>query len=656
MSRIGIFIKGHESIFTNGCVQQAYFTYKSIAETCDIDFLTIDDSCTVFEYSNTKVINICKDISVLRNYKTIIFSSLIVTQYEILNYIKMLGIKVIHMIVGNYYILNCEEFVFNVHEGVIENLYNEFVDEVWLMPMYKHARDYISAITKCPVYICPYVWEDELIFNYIKDKKINPQYNQIVDNRPLTIVIMEPNMSTHKNALPLLCALNKFFLMYPERLNCIHLLAKPGKNQECLKCIKHLDIVRANKIKLYGRIISLEIYELLNQNNSKYVILSTNIRNGLNFVHLECMSLGIPIIHNCVPYKDNGLYYDDNDNLVDFKGMIKHLNSIWDGSYNIKDFPVKDIIQNYNPLNKKNTKGYKVLLDIADKRNKSSIYDIINTLNNNLNTKITEIIDESKGVIVPINKYYDINIIKHNIEKIKIHSLPIVFYVENDILQKFRIDLKPIGYKNIDIIDTGNNESKLFALGNNKFRKTLFLNYNCLIEFDLYTILKECKDNTIIGFNIVNDLYNKEKIMSFREVLMNSLSKVLTKTDTILDDNIFFYQNNELTKKHFTIYYKNYDKFKDFLDLEYIVDFIVNINEFKTILINSEKKNLFDSEIVSDFLKGYYMVNYSNELLYKIVDVNDYPVNLNTLIHSNDNYKSYKYKIKDKVFRNLILD
>ena len=51
----------------------------------------------------------------------------------------------------------------------------------------------------------------------------------------------------------------------------------------------------------------------MNDRNIRYVVLSGNIRNNLNFIHLECMYLQIPIIHNCLPYQDNGLYYCDND-------------------------------------------------------------------------------------------------------------------------------------------------------------------------------------------------------------------------------------------------------------------------------------------------------------------------------------------------------
>ena len=73
----------------DGCVQQAYFTFKSIQKAGhDISFLTIDNDCKMFPLINEKVINICTDMSALKNYDIVIFSSLIVHQHEVLNVLK----------------------------------------------------------------------------------------------------------------------------------------------------------------------------------------------------------------------------------------------------------------------------------------------------------------------------------------------------------------------------------------------------------------------------------------------------------------------------------------------------------------------------------------------------------------------------------------
>ena len=328
--KIGICIKKFDSIFTNGCAQQGYFVMKSLRKAgFDVDFVSIENHLKEYDVIKEPVYNIC-DLDVLQNYSLLIFSSLIIDQYILLNQIKMLGIKIANLMVGNFYLINCEEFVFNVHNNIIRDMTNEFVDEIWLMPMYNHVKEYISCMTKKPVKIVPYVWDNQIINSYIETKNIKPEYKVIHSKSPIDIIIMEPNLSIHKTALPLLAMLNKYFLKYPQRLGTIHVFGKPKRNENCLSCIAHLEIVQSNKVMLYDRTLALEVFHRLRESDIKYTILSTNIRNGLNFIHLECFTLNIPIIHNCIPFRNSGLFYEDSDHKVEYEVAMDHINSVWD--------------------------------------------------------------------------------------------------------------------------------------------------------------------------------------------------------------------------------------------------------------------------------------------------------------------------------------
>ena len=260
MTTIGIFIMKAKNIFSNGCIQQAYFLLKTIRKTGrEADLITIEDDYDNFTVVDEPIINV-SDIENLKKYSIVIFSSLIVHQEEILNNMRRLGIKIINHIVGNYYFLNCEEFVFGHHEGVLKNLCNEYVDEIWLMPMYAHVKNYIRMLTNRPVKISPYVWDQEIIQTYIDRTDIKVFYKEDLPPSKICIIIMEANLSIHKCTLPLLCILNQYFLEYPDRLGEIHVIAKPTREGNCLDCISHLEIVKCNKVTVYPRCISLEIY------------------------------------------------------------------------------------------------------------------------------------------------------------------------------------------------------------------------------------------------------------------------------------------------------------------------------------------------------------------------------------------------------------
>ena len=100
--KIGICIKKFDSIFTNGCAQQGYFVMKSLRKAgFDVDFVSIENHLKEYDVIKEPVYNIC-DLDVLQNYSLLIFSSLIIDQYILLNQIKMLGIKIANLMVGNF--------------------------------------------------------------------------------------------------------------------------------------------------------------------------------------------------------------------------------------------------------------------------------------------------------------------------------------------------------------------------------------------------------------------------------------------------------------------------------------------------------------------------------------------------------------------------
>ena len=93
----------------------------------------------------------------------------------------------INLCVGNYYVINQEEFVFDLHKSnnVMARMYNKFIDRIWLMPMYSHNINYMKFITKTPLDISPYVW-----FNiyYEYSQGLNTIYNP--NKKQLDILIL----------------------------------------------------------------------------------------------------------------------------------------------------------------------------------------------------------------------------------------------------------------------------------------------------------------------------------------------------------------------------------------------------------------------------------------------------------------------------------
>jgi hypothetical protein len=118
-------------------------------------------------------------------------------------------------------------------------------------------------------------------------------------------------MSIHKNAfIPLLIA-EDFYLKYPSRLNKVYIFCKEKLPNNSY--IQNMRLIKDDKVETFGRMVMPFTLDAIQKNNKfKTVILSYTLLNNLNFVHLESMYIGVPIVHNCKPF-DNLLHFDDNN-------------------------------------------------------------------------------------------------------------------------------------------------------------------------------------------------------------------------------------------------------------------------------------------------------------------------------------------------------
>jgi hypothetical protein len=330
--RIGLFVKKTDSNFTNGCVQQAVFIkelFTNLGFVCE--YVTIQPDFRIFPDIQDPIKLINKHTNI-KHFSLFLFISLHLntieeTQIEVWKSIKSNDIKCVNLICGNLFVLHQEEFVFGHHDIMknqigVENMY----DEYWVLEMYPFLVDYIKLYTGSPVHLVPYVWNNTVLKMYMKKNNIDLDldYHKVNRNK-LNIVIFEPNMSIHKSSLvPLLIAEN-YYKKYDKILNKVYVFS--GKkiltethNQHF---VSSLSIFKNNKLEAYDRVIMPEAFKIIRENNNYInVVVSHNILNNLNFLHLELLSLNIPIIHNCEPFKENNLFYTDT-NMSDAIGLLE---------------------------------------------------------------------------------------------------------------------------------------------------------------------------------------------------------------------------------------------------------------------------------------------------------------------------------------------
>ena len=313
MLKIGILVKKPESNFSNGCIQQALFL-KQIFEHIGYvtDLVTIDNTYTQFSGIGTPI-NIINDTSDLSSYKLFLFVSMtILNNNPIAANIRNHGITCIDVVCGNLYLLHQEQFVFDQHR-IIHNTIENICDEVWVLEMYPFMTDYLELLSGKPTHLLPYVWNTDIVDEYIQtnDLQIAVDYGT-VNRTKINILIFEPNMSIHKTSLVPLLIANRYHLAHPGQLNKVYMFCGSRIKEFNMDFFQHLDICKDQVLEIYDRMVMPSVLKIVQTNNDYMnIVLSHNIMNNLNFLHLELLHLGIPIVHNCEPFKSNGLYYDD---------------------------------------------------------------------------------------------------------------------------------------------------------------------------------------------------------------------------------------------------------------------------------------------------------------------------------------------------------
>ena len=579
MKKIGIFIKYNKSIFTNGCIQQGYFVLKTLRKFANCNFITTDKDFKKFNLVDENI-DYIDSSDKLDIYDIIIFSSAIITNISYLSYCKITGILLINLMVGNYYMLNQEELVFNTH-GVLKTMYNSFIDEIWIMPMYKHNKEYIEFICNKPVKVVPYVWDPTFVDNFITLNDINPQYTRKNSDK-LNILILEPNMSTHKTCLVPLLIANQFFMRFPNKLNKIYVLCRPTHDYK--KALGFLDIVKFNKIVDYDRHVSLLIFDKLNKLTDNFVIISSNIRNELNFLHLESFHLNIPIIHNCKPFEDNGLYYEDNDNGCNYNKAVDYLHTLSIKTIPYKN-PINTINENYHPENEVNIEYYKNTIS-----NLTINEPFINIFRKGFSKLDRSSIQKLNTVVIYQNDtIFNIDILMNNIRAIEHYELvnfKIIVYsreqlskIDTSIVVEYEIiPLEHIVQPMMYVMSTIRSDNVLLMDNN----KVIRFNINALFEgYDLvYLELIKNKD-------LLESKYNTDYW-----IIKNTMSKMGYHIEiNLLNSEFIFYKN---TNK--IINMTKYMLMKELPDWWLIITVLLLIQCTRKISLSGEPYYMFDKD------------------------------------------------------------
>jgi hypothetical protein len=221
----------------------------------------------------------------------------------------MSGTKVVKLYLGNILNIDIETPIFYKEMNFSHHVTGE-LDEIWVSPHYKQHDEYAALINgvkphKESMKIAPYVWDPCILtLNGSRNLRWRPRQSNELE----TLLILEPNISFQKASLiPILIA-ERNYRANKRNIRVIvgngeRLMANPFFTRTILPT---LELAKDGKIQFSGRHTITTIMAeypyataICHQWNNQY-----------NYMSLEFVTAGFPLVHNAPDWRDMGYYYE----------------------------------------------------------------------------------------------------------------------------------------------------------------------------------------------------------------------------------------------------------------------------------------------------------------------------------------------------------
>jgi len=227
-------------------------------------------------------------------------------------FMKLLGARTCKLYLGNILNIDIETPMFFSGIHFSHHVVGE-QDEIWTSPHYGQNMEYAACLNKVEpnsssMKIAPYVWDPCILTD---DGRRNIQWRPRNQNETPCIIIVEPNISFQKTAfIPLLIA-ESYSRAHPDSklqvvvLNGDRLLASGYYKNTIEPC---LDIATKGFIQYAGRNDILSILKAYPHATA----ICHHMNNEFNYMVLEFLHAGFPVIQNCRAWEKFGYFYPDN--------------------------------------------------------------------------------------------------------------------------------------------------------------------------------------------------------------------------------------------------------------------------------------------------------------------------------------------------------
>lgn len=226
------------------------------------------------------------------------------------------------------------------------------LDQVWIPEHHDYSLQYVKAYhgTDATVRSIPYLWSPFFI------DKVRVKKNLFFDpEKAAKVVVLEPNVNSSKTCLLPLLICETFNKSYGKKCESFSFfnteMIKVNRGAKSL--IKQFSVAEQDKIFLNKNWKTMDVFERLGQ-----YVLSHQSENEMNYLYLETLYLGFPLIHNSELLKEFGYFYNKYD-IMHAANQI--YNSILNHKENFEYYEMENrkLLNNFLPTNEKNINFFK---------------------------------------------------------------------------------------------------------------------------------------------------------------------------------------------------------------------------------------------------------------------------------------------------------
>jgi hypothetical protein len=298
-----------------------------------------------------------------------------IVEEKYLQIFRDLGRKVIYYKMGNDYCIMMERVLFD-KEGANQEFTSK-LDEIWYVPQ-QHEQNYgyYTTLYRTPAIRVPFVWHPKFLEKELDILKKEGNYKPYDVNKTKKVIgIFEPNLNTVKFCLiPILITEESYRTKtgrkYIDNLKVTNVIPLINNNKTFKSMMKTLDLFKDKKLFVEHR---YRISWIMNAHTD--IAVAHQSGNPLNYIYLDCIHMGYPILHNASLCKNLGYYYEGSDTVAASK-VLNHILKNHDDNHSQYIKRNKKEMFKYRADNKNLIKAYDdLIMGIYSNDNKRKIYD-----------------------------------------------------------------------------------------------------------------------------------------------------------------------------------------------------------------------------------------------------------------------------------------